>query len=345
MKTAQFTGLRKIEINDIAKPEIKEPHDVLLRIAAIGVCGSDIHYFVDGRIGDQILDYPITPGHEFSAIVEQVGEAVTRLRPGDRVAVEPAVACGACDQCLAGRPNTCRHIQFTGAPNERAGATSEFLVMPEENCFLIPDSMTAAQAAFAEPLSIAIYTLKYLDNRHVQSAAILGAGPIGLSVLLEAKHRSIDRIYVTDKIDERLRAASGACAQWTGNPDQSDVVADMLRQEPQQFDAVIECCGDPAALDQAVDLLKPGGILLIVGIPTQERISFDMNKVRRKEITIQPVRRQSECLGIAVERIASGDIDVNFMLTHRGGLPDAQRLYEIVSDYRDGVIKAIIEIE
>ena len=343
MKSAQLTGIRNIAIRDIPKPQLTSDHDVLLRIGAVGICGSDIHYYVDGRIGDQMLKYPVTPGHEFSATVVQTGDKVTSLAPGDRVAVEPALACGECDQCMGGRQNTCRNLLFTGAPGQAPGSTSEFLVMPEQNCIKIPDSMTFAQAALAEPLSIAIYTLGYLDHRSVQSAAILGAGPIGLSVLLEAKYRGVERLYVTDKLEERLQVARRAGACWAGNPDQSDIVADILAKEPLQLDTVIECCGDQQAIDQAVDLLKPGGLLLIVGIPAEEQISFNINKIRRKEITIQSVRRQNECLRPAVGRIASGAINVDFMITHRGGLQEVRDLYDLVADYRDGVIKAVIE--
>jgi L-iditol 2-dehydrogenase len=344
LKSAQLTGIRKFEIRDIEKPTIINPNDVLLRIGALGICGSDVHYFVDGRIGDQVLSYPVTPGHEFSAVVDQVGPNVASLKPGNRVAVEPAVSCGKCDQCKCGRQNTCRALKFTGAPNERPGATSEFLVMPEENCFKIPDSMSLAQAACAEPLSIAIYALNYLNGRKIETAAILGAGPIGQCVLLDAKYRGIPKVYITDKLDERLKTAQKAGADWIGNPDKNDVVKEMLAQEPLQFDAVIECSGDPAALDQGMELLKPGGTLVIVGIPEDNRISFDMNLMRRREITIQPVRRQNECLGLAVERIASGQINIDYLISHRGGLEDTQRFYELAAAYDDGVLKAVIEL-
>ena len=221
---------------------------------------------------------------------------------------------------------------------------SEYLVMPERNCIKIPDSMTMAQAAFAEPFSIAVYALKFLKQQRVQSTAILGSGPIGLCVLLEAMHRGITKNYITDKLDDRLSVAQRAGASWTGNPDKNDIIEEILRLEPLQLDAVFECCGDPAALDQAVELLKPGGILLVIGIPAELRLSLDMNKIRRKEITIQPVRRQNECLGEAVNRIASGQVDIDFMLTHSGALSQTKELYDIVADYRQGVIKATIDI-
>jgi L-iditol 2-dehydrogenase len=344
MKSVQFTGIRQLEILDVPKPELKNSDDILLKIAAVGVCGSDIHYYADGNIGDQVLEYPFAAGHEVSAIVEQVGEGVAKLKSGDRVAVEPAVSCGECDQCLAGRENTCRKLMFLGCPGELAGCLGEFIVMPERNCFKVPDSMTMAQAAFAEPLSIAIYAVKYLKNRDIKTCAILGAGPIGLSVQLEARFKGIEKIYTTDKINSRLTAAKNVGAIWTGNPDETDVVDEILKHEPEQLDCVIECCGKQEAIDQAVDILKPGGILLIVGIPVEQQISFNISKIRRKELTIQNIRRQNECLGTAIERIDKNQIDVDFMITHKGPIEDTKALYDTMADYEDGVLKAIIEV-
>jgi L-iditol 2-dehydrogenase len=344
MKSVQFTGIRQLEIMDVPQPQIKKPDDVLLKIAAVGVCGSDIHYYADGKIGDQILQYPFAAGHETAAIVEKVGPGVKELKPGDRVAVEPAVSCESCDQCKSGRENTCRNLLFLGCPCELAGCLCEFIVMPERNCFKIPDSLTMAQAAFAEPLSIAIYTLKYLENKNVKTCAVLGTGPIGLSVLLEAKFQGIKGLYATDKINSRLDVAKKAGAIWGGNPEKIDVVSEIQKMEPNQLDCVIECCGQQEAIDQAIELLKPGGLLVIVGIPIETRVSVDMSAIRRKEICIQPVRRQNGCLDVAVDRIASGQMNIDFLVTHTGGLADSKQIYDKVANYKDGVLKAMIEL-
>jgi len=342
MKAAQFPQVRQVRIADIPKPTLMGERDALLRMAAVGICGSDIHYYVDGRVGDQLVEFPYIPGHECAAIVEQVGPGVSTLKPGDRVAVEPTVSCGQCDQCLAGRENTCRNVKFLGMPGQLSGGLCEYITMPEKNCCQLPDSLTLVQGAFAEPLSIAIYTLDYLQTKRIASMAILGSGPIGLSVLLEAKVRGISRIYATDKIDSRLAQADKAGAVWTGNPEKTDIVQSILKKESLALDAVIECCGDQQALDQAVQLLKPGGILLIVGIPSIRRISFDASAVRRKEIRIQNVRRQTDCLLRAVDRIATKQVEVDFMITHSATIQSTKELYDIAADYRDGVVKAVV---
>ena len=191
-----------------AGAKLDAPDDVLLRVQRVGICGSDVHYYLDGRIGDKVLAYPATLGHECAGTVAETGRAVAGLRPGDRVAVDPAIACGRCDQCLAGRPNTCRNLQFLGSPGECRRATAEYIVVPAGNCFAIPEGMTLDEAVLVEPLSVGLHavrlaglaaTLRRVRETHSSSkasqrcvsrtprVAIFGAGPIGLGVLLCAK--------------------------------------------------------------------------------------------------------------------------------------------------------------
>jgi L-iditol 2-dehydrogenase len=345
MKAAVLTGIGKVEVRDVPRPEIVRPDDVLVRVGAVGVCGSDVHYFREGRIGDQVVSFPAIIGHEGAGVVESVGPAAaSRLEPGARVAIEPAVVCGRCDQCLRGRPNTCRRLLFLGTPGQLPGCLSEYIVMPARNCFPLPAGISVEDGALAEPLSIALYSLKVPGERAPEKAAVLGAGPIGLSVLLAARALAPVTVYITDKIDERLEAARSAGAAWAGNPDREDIVAEISAREPLLLDTVFECSGDQAALDQAVSLLEPGGRLVIVGIPAPDRVSFDPHKLRRREITVLNVRRQRNCFSEAIRLIADGRVDPRFMVTHRFGLADAARAFELAADYRDGVLKSIIHL-
>jgi L-iditol 2-dehydrogenase len=345
VKSAVLTGIREIEVREVPDPQLRKETDVLLKIGVVGLCGSDIHYYQTDRIGNQVVRYPFTPGHECAAVVENAGSAVKRVKPGDRVVIDPAVSCGECDQCLLGRPNTCLNLLFLGFPGQLPGCLSEFIVMPEENCYPIEEEISLRQAALVEPLSIAVYAINLLDNLKVEKIGILGSGPMGLSVLLAARVAGISLVYVTDKIDERLKAARNAGADWTGNPDKSDIVTDIQKQEPSSLDAVFECCGDQEALDQAIELLKPGGKLMILGIPLTERISFDISKLRRKEICIQNVRRQNKCTQVAIDLIKNRQVEVDFMATHFFNLEETKEAFELVSGYRDGVIKAMIQLE
>lgn len=344
MKTMALAGIRRMEVLQAPDPVLRKDTDVRIRMTTVGVCGSDIHYFTDGRIGSQVIEFPFVLGHEGAGIVERTGSSVTRVRVGDRVAIDPAMPCWKCDQCLSGRPNTCRSLRFLGCPGQAAGCLSEYLVMPETSCFPIPEGMTLEQATLSEPLAIGLYAVKTSIPMKGRKVGILGFGPIGLSVLLPARAQGAERIYVTDRIEARLEVAKKAGALWAGNPDREDIVEKITALEPAQLDVVFECCGEQDALDQAIRLLKPGGKLMIVGIPAVGRVSFDVDDMRRKEICIQNVRRQSECVEETLDAIHRGVLDVEPFVTHRFGLDDTGRAFDLVADYRDGVMKAIIAL-
>jgi L-iditol 2-dehydrogenase len=344
MKAAFLSALRQIEIGEAPQPELTRPRDVLLRIDAVGVCGSDVHYYKTGRIGAAVVKYPFVMGHECAGTVKQTGAEVRGLQPGQRVAIDPLVACGRCDQCRVGRPNTCRNQRFLGQPGELSGSLAECVVLPDDCCHPIPESMTAGQAAIIEPLSIAVHAGRLAQMKTGATIAILGSGPIGLSVLLACRAAADCTAYVTDLIDDRLAMAARLGAAWTGNANRSDVVEDMIEVEPNGMDFVFECAGEQETLDQAVELLKPGGTLVIVGIPEFDDVSFPVHTLRRKELTIKNVRRQNHCIAPAIELVSSGRINVDPLMTHHFSLRETAAAFDLVSGYRDGVIKAIIHV-
>ncbi|HVO72415.1 MAG TPA: alcohol dehydrogenase catalytic domain-containing protein [Ignavibacteriaceae bacterium] len=344
MKTADLIGIRKFQVIEKPKPGNVKDNEVLLQIKSVGVCGSDLHYFNEGKIGDQIINFPFTIGHECSGVVEKTGKNVKKVKTGDLVAVEPLLVCHKCEQCLKGREHTCLRQKFLGCPGQASGCLSEYLIMPEENCFKVPENFSSELAALVEPLSIAYYTVNFLkDFKRMSSIAILGVGPIGLGVLSILKTFGFNTIAATDKLDYRLDAALKAGAVFSVNADKEDVISALHKKFPESFDAVIECCGKQEALDQAVDLLKPGGLLLIVGIPEEDYVSFNISKLRRKEITIQNVRRQNNSIKPVIDLIASGKLDPEFMITHKYGIKDTGKAFKTVSEYKDGVIKAVIK--
>ncbi len=344
MKIVYLTGLRDLEVREAPKPELKRPEEVLVRIDRVGVCGSDVHYYASGGIGAQRVQYPQTVGHECSGTVMEIGATVKNLKPGQRVAVEPAISCGQCDQCRAGRRHTCRKLQFMGCPGQSPGVMAEFLTIPAECCFPVPGSVTQVQAALAEPLSIGVYAHRLSGMEGGKTSAVLGAGPIGLCTLLSIRTKLPGATYVTDRLDGRLEVAKQCGADWTGSPEREDIVVEILKREPLGLDFVFECAGKQETLDQAVDLLKPGGTLVMVGIPECERVNFSIDSLRRKELRLQNVRRQNECLGLAVNLIASETIHADPLVTHQFPLERVKEAFEMVADYRDGVIKAMIRV-
>lgn len=345
MKAAYLTALRTVAIRQAPKCELQRDDDVLIRIATVGVCGSDMHYYRTGQIGDQVVEYPWIVGHECAGTVEALGPAVGQLKVGDRVAVDPLIVCGRCDQCLANRTHTCRNQVFLGCPGQIAGSLAEYIVMPARSCYPIPPEMTMTQATLIEPFSIGFHAARRLGGEvRGKTAAVLGSGPIGLCVMLALKHGGADRVYMTDLRDNRLALAGRMGADWTGNPHAGDVVADIMQAEPPGVDLAFECAGEQETLDQCVEVLKPGGTLLVVGIPELDRISFSMDQMRRKELCVQNVRRQNECVARAIELVASGQIDLDAMVTHNYDLEQTNEAFDVVADYRDNAVKAMIHL-
>ncbi len=332
-----------MEMQEIPIPEIINDTDVLIKMKVVRVCGSDVHYYSLGKIGNQIVKYPFPVGHEGAGEVIAVGSAVAKVKPGNRIAIEPAMPCGECDQCKAGRPHTCRKLRFLGCPGQADGCLSEYIVMPENSCFLIGDSMTYTEAAISEPLAIGVYAVNQSIPMDGVAIVILGFGPIGMSVLLPAIARGAGKIFVTDLVDERLKIAKVCGATWTGNPASENIVELIKEKEPLLLDVVFECCGKQEAMDQAIDILKPGGKLMIIGIPEFDRWSFNVDKLRHKEICIQSVRRQNHTLEETLVLMESKQLNVNMMPTHRFSFAKTKEAFDLVSEYRDGVMKAMID--
>ncbi len=344
MKAVVLTGIRQMKIVDMPDPIIENDTDVLLKIEMVGVCGSDVHYYETGNIGTQVVEYPFVVGHECAATVKAVGKNVTMVKEGNRVVVDPAIVCRSCDQCKAGRENTCRNIKFLGCPGQIGGCLCEYLIMPQDCCYPVSKDFSLANCAMCEPLAIGYYCVQQATLKENADIAILGSGPIGLSCLLNAQTKKINACYMTDKIDCRVETAQGAGAAWSGNPDKTDIVEAILAQQPAGMDAVFECAGQLETLDQALDLLKPGGKLIMVGIPRENRVTFIADKMRRKEITLVNIRRQNGCTQKLIDLIATDKINADFMFTHSFKLADTQKAFDMVEKYDDGVIKAMIEI-
>jgi len=344
MKAVFLTGIRRVELRDVPEPGIRRDDDVLLRVDTVGVCGSDMHYYRNGRIGRQVVKFPWIIGHECAGTVLEVGPTVVNVSPGDRVAVDPLVTCGECDQCRIGRPHTCRNQLFMGVPGQLAGSLVERVVMPASCCYRVPETMTVDQAVLIEPFAIGLYASRRPGRLDGMNVAVLGSGPIGLCVLASLKAAGASAVYVTDLLDNRLELAGRFGAEWFGNAGREDVVAAIYEQCPLGMDVVFECVGKQETLDQAGELLRPGGTLVIVGIPVEDRVSFDMNHFRRKELTVLNVRRQNHCIRDAIEMVAERKVDLDALITHHLALEEAGRAFDLAADYKDGAVKVMIRV-
>lgn len=343
MKAMMLTGIREMEMKEISEPALKNPDDVKIKMKTTGICGSDIHYYTQGQIGSQIVEYPFTVGHEGSGIVTEVGRSVKRVKSGDLIAIEPAMPCWECDQCLAGRHHTCRKLKFLGCPGQAEGCLSEYIVMPERSCFPLSGKLSPDHGAISEPLAIGVYAVKKSLITGGLSTGIFGFGPIGMSVMLTLKASGIGNIHITDLIDERLSIAKKEHATTTGNPLKDNIIDKILQAEPLGLDIAFECCGKQEAFDQTIELLKPGGKLIVVGIPEFERWSMNVEKTRRKEISLQFIRRQVDCVEQSLELMSKGSINISNMVTHRFPFDKTKEAFDLVAGYKDGVMKAMID--
>lgn len=343
MKAMALTGIRQMEMIEVPDPKIVHDTDVLIKMERVGVCGSDIHYYASGKIGSQVVEYPFTVGHEGAGTVVEIGSAVKSIKVGDKIAVEPAMPCWICDQCKAGRPHTCRNLKFLGCPGQAEGCLSEYIVMPETSCPPLEKGLSLDDGALSEPLAIGVYAVKQSIPMEGADIGILGFGPIGMSVLLPAKAQGAKSIFVTDKIEARLDLANSIGINYAGNPDKEDVVSKITILEPNMLDVVFECCGKQEALDNAIDLLKPGGKLMMIGIPEFDNWQISADKGRRKEITFANIRRQNHALEPTLEMMQNKVFDASKMVTHRFRFDQTKEAFDLVDSYGDGVMKAIID--
>lgn len=304
------------------------PGEVLLRVAATGVCGSDLHPYETGSIGSTILQQPLVLGHEFSGVIEAIGAHVEALTIGARVAVDPAWVCGECRECRNGNPNLCRKQRFCGlAPDD--GSLRERLVAPARCCHPISDAMSDAAAALLEPLGIALHATDLARIRVGSRVAILGAGPIGLCLAQTARVAGASIVWISDPLQYRQQFA----AKFGALPLPADAEADV----------VIEAAWARESVQQAMEIARPGGTVVLVGIPFEDSVTFSHSVARRKGLTILMSRRMKHTYPRAIALVESGRVDLDALVTHRFALSDTPEAFRMNAKYEGEVVKIIIE--
>lgn len=343
MRVARLHGIRDMRLEELPRP-IPGPGEVLLKVAAVGICGSDVHYYVDGRIGDQVVTDPIIEGHEFSAWVAGLGTGVQDLTIGQLAAIEPAIPCGVCESCQHGHPNLCPKVRFCGTP-PIDGVFAEYTVMPAENCFTLPKELGPVEGAMLEPLGIAIHAVDLAHLKPGQTIAVLGAGPIGLLTAAVAKAAGAGTVYMTEPLAYRRQFALDYVADVALNPNETDVVSDVMHLTGGRgVDVVLEAAGALETPNQAAALARPGGKVIITGIPSEDTMVFEASTTRRKGLTIKLVRRMKHTYPRAIRLVQAGMVDVKSLVTHLVPLEQITEAFEMVAAYDDGVLRAVIEI-
>jgi L-iditol 2-dehydrogenase len=342
VKALRLFAPRDLRVAEVPEPE-PGPGEVLIRVRAVGVCGSDVHYYVDGHIGDAVPTLPFTLGHEFAGEVAALGPGVTWPAVGTRVAVDPAVPCGKCEICLEGNPNCCPNVRFPGSAPVN-GSLSEYYVHPAELCVPLPGALDFADGAMLEPLGVAVHALNLAKVRPGDSVAILGAGPIGL-MLLQIARGSAGAVYVSEPIPERRALAARMGAAGVCDPSATDPVKWLQAEtKGRGVDIAIEVAWGAEAVTQAVRMARPAGKLVIVGIPREDVVVFPAGTARRKGLSILMSRRMKFVYPRAIALVEAGIVDLRSLLTHRFPLERAAEAFELVATVGDGVVKAMVDL-
>ena len=340
MLVARLHGPRDLRLAREVRQEAG-PGEVLLRVGAVGLCGSDIHWYQDARMGDTRIVRPQVLGHEFAGTVAALGPGVSGLAVGQRVAVEPAIYCGRCEWCEEGNQNLCANMIFHGSP-PRDGALREYLAIPAHNCLPLPNSLSLAAGALLETLGVAVLTLDLAHPRLASTAAVLGGGTVGLLVAKLAQLSGVLDVYVSEPLPERRALA----ARWGLIPVDAgaDPVGAIMRATGGRgVDTALECAGVEETPRQSAELCRPGGAVVIVGIPCDNRTGFVNAPVRRKGITIRVQQRSRRAGHRALALAARGLVDLDALVTHRFPLAEVASAFDTVEHRRGEAIKAIVE--
>ena len=332
MKAALLHGVRDLRLADVPVPE-RGPEEVLLKVRAVGVCGSDLHHYLEGAIGSTRATEPFILGHEFAAEVVEGGP----LAPGTLVAVDPNRACGQCEWCFRGHHNLCPHVQFAGVPPYQ-GALAEYITARPEELITLPPEFDAATAALLEPLGVAIHALDLARLKPMDSVAIIGAGPIGLLMLQVARWSGAGRIIVIDPLAYRLKLAASLGADETTAS--REAVHDWTGGRG--VDVVLEATTSPDGPQHAAEVVRIGGRLVLVGIPEGDQFTLNASLVRRKGLTIKMSRRMGNVYPRAIQMVQRQKVNLAPLVTHRFGLARAPEAFEVHASYKDDVIKSVI---
>jgi len=342
MKTAVLYGKKdlRIERRKIPQPGINQ---VLIRVKAVGLCGSDIHFYEFGRIGDFVVTDPIILGHECSGLVVEVGRKVTRVSVGDQVVVEPGFPCGKCEFCRSGRYNVCRQVPFLGTPPTN-GAFAEFIVAPQDFVFKFPAHLSFEEATLAEPLAVAVQAVKRGKVALGETAVVIGAGPIGLSILQTLVSTGISKVYITDLDDFRLRKAEKLGAAKVVNG-QKKKLRDVLNKSGDTgVDVAFEAVGNYDTINEAIAVARPGGRVVLVGIPLKKEVSFNIYEILTKELDLVSVWRYLRAFPVALALLGAGRINTAEMITHRFLLDNIQQAFSLVAEKKENAIKVVVTL-
>ena len=341
MRIAELIAPHRFRLVDgeIAPPAAGE---LQVRVDAVGICGSDLHSYSEGSVGDTPAVYPMVLGHEPAGTVVRVGAGVTGWQVGDRAALEPALYCYHCEYCRAGRHNVCSNIRFLSTPGN-AGFFREFVNLPPTNLLAIPPELSMELAALVEPLAVALHSLKLSPPRADETVAVFGAGAIGALTIASLKVAGVKRIWAVDPLAHRRELALHLGADAAIDPSAVDVVKQIAADTGGRgVDLAIDCAAKEDTVNQAIRAVRNAGRVVLTGIHSGALVPFDTSNLRRKEITLFNVRRSNDESPAALEMLMERSAWFAPLVTHRRAMENIADAFDIAGNYRDGVGKMMI---
>ena len=338
-RVARLVKVGKIEIFEEELLPLQKD-EVLVAIKSVGICGSDIHYFLDGGLGSFKQKFPMEMGHEPAGVVID-SLADSEFKNGDRVAIEPGRACLFCDLCLKGKHNLCLNVKFMGA--NASGALADYVIVHKSQLAKIPAKMSFGTAALLEPLGIGLHATNLIQPKNTESAVIIGAGPIGLCLMKILQKIGMGEIYMIDVLPYRVKFATkrGATKAFLFR----DAITEIKKiTNNYGITYAFDTAGVQDAITACGELVGVGGTIGLIGIPTDDFISYNPHRLRTKEIRIQNVRRSNQTIHDCI-KLFSNDFELERMITHSFDLEDIQKGFDLVSGYKENVIKCVITNE
>lgn len=344
MKAAVMYSAGNMRLEERKIPKIR-PDELLIKIEYVGICGSDLHFYEAGRLGNWVADSPLILGHEPGGVVVEAGEAVKDFSPGDRVAIEPGVPCQKCDTCKEGTYNLCPDMSFMAIPGEREGAFMEYCAHPANMCFKLPPQVSTMEGALIEPLAVGLHAVSVSGAKFGQSAVVLGCGCIGLVTIMSLKAAGIDEIYAVDLIEKRLNKAKEAGASRTFAAGKDSIETFVKSLPDGGVDLVYETAGAEVTTLQAAKLVKKGGVVTLVGMCPNPEIKVDIGSLSEKEGTLKTVFRYRNMYPKAIKLISQGKIPLASIVSHIYSFEDICEGVAYNVGHKDDVIKAVIKMQ
>jgi L-iditol 2-dehydrogenase len=343
MQALQLVAPREMEVRSMPDPPDPGPGEVTVRIRSCGVCGSDMHQYLEAGCAGTPATYPMVLGHEPAGEIVSVGRGVEGLETGDRVAVEPAIACGKCEFCRAGKRNLCENVIFMGG-TQLPGLLREYATMPAENALRIPSNMGFDTAAVIEPVAVLLHSLELAGLKFDETVAVMGAGPIGLLAVKMAKLAGASKIICGDMIPHRLKRATDLGADQVvdvSKESMSDAVMDLTGKGAH---VIFDAAGKAASINASIRSARPGGRIIIIGIPSKPLTPVEFWPALQAEVTIKVQKRNNGNDHEALRLIEAGKITPEMILSHRFSLEEGGQAFVTMGAYSDGVIKPWVSL-